>query len=139
MHIPAIGGLTKTRKLTTLCEWFGVRTVWHAPGDLSPVGHAANAHMDLAAPNFGIQEGSVIHGEQIRQVFPGTPLIKSGFLYINEAPGLGIDIDENEARKYPCSLEDGAKSGEERFVSGKDIRQLSLPRRKGLFCSWARC
>ena len=76
VHIPAIGGLTKARKLTTLCEWFAIRTVWHAPGDLSPIGHAANAHMDLAAPNFGIQEGSVIHGEQIRRVFPGTPVIR---------------------------------------------------------------
>ncbi len=120
VHIPAIGGLTKTRKLTTLCEWFAVRTVWHAPGDLSPVGHAANAHMDLAAPNFGIQEGSVIHGEQIRQVFPGTPVIKKGFLYINEAPGLGIDINEKEARKYPCSLEEG-NFGPRRFTNGSVI------------------
>jgi mannonate dehydratase len=120
VHIPAIGGLTKARKLTTLCEWFAVRTVWHAPGDLSPVGHAANAHMDLAAPNFGIQEGSVIHGEQIREVFPGTPVIKKGFLYINEAPGLGIDVNEREARKYPCSLEDG-NFGPRRFTNGSII------------------
>lgn len=120
VHIPAIGGLTKARKLTALCEWFAVRTVWHAPGDLSPVGHAANAHMDLAAPNFGIQEGSVIHGEQIRQVFPGTPLIKNGFLYINEAPGLGIDVNEKEARKYPCSLE-GGNFGPRRMTNGSLI------------------
>ncbi len=120
VHIPAIGGLTKTRKLTTLCEWFAVRTVWHAPGDLSPVGHAANAHMDLAAPNFGIQEGSVIHGDQIREVFPGTPIIKSGFLYINEAPGIGIDINEKEAAKYPCSLE-GGNFGPRRFTNGSII------------------
>jgi mannonate dehydratase len=120
VHIPAIGGLTKARKLTTLCEWFAVRTVWHAPGDLSPVGHAANAHMDLAAPNFGIQEGSVIHGEQIRQVFPGTPVIKNGFLYINEAPGLGIDINEKEALQYPCSLEEG-NFGPRRLTNGSII------------------
>jgi mannonate dehydratase len=120
VHIPAIGGLTKARKLTTLCEWFAIRTVWHAPGDLSPVGHAANAHMDLAAPNFGIQEGSVIHGEQIREVFPGTPVIKNGFLYINEAPGLGIDINEKQAAKYPCELE-GGNFGPRRSVNGSII------------------
>lgn len=117
VHIPAIGGLTKARKLTALCEWFGVRTAWHAPGDLSPVGHAGNAHMDLAAPNFGIQEGSVIHGEQIRAVFPGTPVIKNGFLFVNEAPGLGIDINEKEAAKYPCELE-GGNFGPRRSVNG---------------------
>jgi mannonate dehydratase len=120
VHIPAIGGLTKTRKLTTLCEWFAVRTVWHAPGDLSPVGHAANAHMDLSAPNFGIQEGSVIHGEQIRAVFPGTPVIRKGFLYVSDAPGLGIDINEKEAQKYPCSLE-GGNFGPRRFSNGSII------------------
>lgn len=120
VHIPAIGGLTKARKLTTLCEWFAVRTVWHAPGDLSPVGHAANAHMDLAAPNFGIQEGSVIHGDQIREVFPGTPVIRKGFLYINEAPGLGIDIDEKAAAKYPCALE-GGNFGPKRSVNGSIV------------------
>jgi mannonate dehydratase len=120
VHIPAIGGLTKARKLTSLCEWFGIRTVWHAPGDLSPVGHAGNAHMDLASPNFGIQEGSVIHGDQIREVFPGTPVIKNGFLYVNDAPGLGIDIDEVKARKYPCSLEDG-NFGPRRLTNGSII------------------
>ena len=107
VHIPAVGGITKSWKLASLCEWFEVRTAWHAPGDLSPVGHAANAHLDLAAPNFGIQEGSVIHGEQMREVFPGTPVIKAGYLYINEATGLGIDIDERQAAKYPCDVEDG--------------------------------
>jgi len=117
VHIPAIGGFTKARKLTTLGEWFAVRTAWHAPGDLSPVGHAANAHLDLASPNFGIQEGSVIHGEQMREVFPGTPVIKNGYLYINEAPGLGIDINEKEAAKYPCEME-GGNFGPKRSVNG---------------------
>jgi len=120
VHIPAIGGLTKARKLTTLCEWFAVRTAWHAPGDLSPVGHAANAHMDLAAPNFGIQEGAVIHGDQIREVFPGTPVIREGFLYLNEAPGLGIDINEKAAARYPCALE-GGNFGPRRSVNGSII------------------
>lgn len=63
--------------------------------------------MDLAAVNFGIQEGSVVHGEQIREIFPGTPVVKEGYLYVNEAPGFGIDIDETAAAKYPCHLEDG--------------------------------
>ncbi len=117
VHIPAIGGLTKSWKLTTLGEWFAVRIVWHAPADLSPVGHAANAHLDLAALNFGIQEGSIIHGEQIREVFPGTPTIKDGFLYVNEAPGLGIDVDEKQAAKYPCDLQ-GGSFGPRRSTNG---------------------
>jgi mannonate dehydratase len=112
--------LTKARKLAILGEWFGVRTAWHAPGDLSPVGHAANAHLDLASPNFGIQEGSVIHSPQMREVFPGTPTIKNGYLYINEAPGLGIDINEKEAARYPCQIE-GGNFGPKRGPNGSII------------------
>ncbi|MCZ2150408.1 MAG: starvation-sensing protein RspA [Bryobacterales bacterium] len=107
IHVPAIGGFTKSWKLALLGEWFAIRTAWHAPADLSPVGHAANGHLDLAAPNFGIQEGSVVHGDAIREIFPGTPTIRNGYLFINEAPGLGIDVNEKAAAKYPCSLEDG--------------------------------
>ena len=58
VHVSQIGGLTPARKLAALCENFGVRTAWHGPGDLSPVGVVAQLHLDLAIPNFGIQEFS---------------------------------------------------------------------------------
>ena len=117
IHVPAIGGFTKSWKLALLGEWFKVRTAWHAPADLSPVGHAANGHLDLAAPNFGIQEGSVIYGDPVREIFPGTPVIRNGYMYINEAPGLGIDIDEKAAAKFPSKLDDG-NWGPRRFING---------------------
>ncbi len=101
-HISQLGGLTPARKLATLCEAFGVRTAWHGPGDVSPVGHAANIHRDLATPNFGIQEWCGLDSEPIREVFPGCPEIRDGYAYVNDKPGLGIDIDEKEAAKYPC-------------------------------------
>ncbi len=101
-HISQLGGLTPARKLATLCEAFGVRTAWHGPGDVSPVGHAANIHLDLATPNFGIQEWCGLDSEPIREVFPGCPEIRDGYAYVNDKPGLGIDIDEKEAAKYPC-------------------------------------
>ena len=69
MHISQIGGITPARKLAALCEAFGVRTAWHGPGDVSPVCHAANIHLDMAVPNFGIQEWAGI-GERLREVFP---------------------------------------------------------------------
>ncbi len=37
-------------------EIMGVKTACHGPGDVSPVGHMANFHLDLACYNFGIQE-----------------------------------------------------------------------------------
>lgn len=102
VHISQIGGLTPARKLAALCEAFGVRTAWHGPGDLSPVGMMAQLHLDLAVPNFGIQEFSGFSPEE-EEVFPGCPQVKNGYLYANDRPGFGIDLDEEKAAKYPCS------------------------------------
>ncbi|MEJ7838903.1 MAG: enolase C-terminal domain-like protein [Thermomicrobiales bacterium] len=100
VHISDIGGLSPARKLAALCEYFGVRTAWHGPGDVSPVGHAANLALDLSTTNFGIQE---VHefGDRTREVFPGCPEIRDGAMWSNELPGLGIDVDEHLAAKYP--------------------------------------
>ena len=100
VHLSDIGGITPARKLAALCEFFGVRTAWHGPGDVSPVGHAANLHLDLVVPNFGIQEG-YLFPERTREVFPGTPEIRDGMLWANDRPGLGIDIDEAASARYP--------------------------------------
>ena len=100
VHISDIGGLTRAWKLAALCEFFGVRTAWHGPGDASPVAHAANVALDLACFNFGIQE-SYLFPERTKEVFPGCPEIRDGMIWANEAPGLGIDIDEKAAAKYP--------------------------------------
>jgi mannonate dehydratase len=100
IHISQIGGLSMARKVAALGEFFGVRTAWHGPGDCSPVGHAAGLHLELASPNFGIHEGYRIRTET-RDVFPGCPEVKDGYMFANEAPGLGIDIDEKLAAKFP--------------------------------------
>jgi mannonate dehydratase len=100
VHLSQIGGLTPARKLAILAEWFNVRTAWHGPMDVSPVGHAANAHLDLASSNFGIQE-SVNFNQAMQDVFPGAPTMKDGYMWVNEAPGLGVDIDEDLAAQFP--------------------------------------
>lgn len=100
VHISDIGGLSVARKLAAYCEFFGVRTAWHGPGDVSPVGHAANLALDLSCYNFGIQEASFFR-EETRAVFPGCPEIREGYMWTNDKPGLGIDIDEELAAKYP--------------------------------------
>ncbi len=100
VHISQIGGITPARKLAILGEWFDVRTAWHGPGDVSPVGHAANAHLDLASHNFGIQE-SVSFSPRLQEVFSGCPTMKNGYMYVHEVPGLGVDVNEKLAQKYP--------------------------------------
>ena len=101
MHISQIGGITPARKVATFAEIYGIRTAWHGPGDTSPVGHAANLHLDVWAPNFGIQEW-YLPSEIEYEMFPGLPQVKDGYLYPNDRPGLGIEIDEKLAAKFPC-------------------------------------
>jgi len=100
VHISQMGGLTMARKMAAMCEFFSVRTAWHGPGDVSPVGHAANVHLDLAVPNFGVQEAREFNQAE-RDVFPGCPELKDGYYWANDRPGLGIDLDEELAAKFP--------------------------------------
>lgn len=104
IHISQIGGITPALKVARLAEWFNVRTAWHGPGNTSPVGHAGNAHIDLSIWNFGIQEQTDFK-ERTLEVFPGTPTIENGYMHITEAPGFGIDINEELAAKYPLPEE----------------------------------
>ena len=100
VHLTQAGGFTPTRKLAALAEWFGVRSAWHGPGDLCPIGHAANIHLDMNIHNFGIQE-SVNFNEATRDVFPGTHTLENGYAILNDAPGWGVDFDEEMAKKHP--------------------------------------
>ena len=104
VHISQIGGLTAARKMIAMCEFFAVRSAWHGPGDVSPVGHAANVHLDLAIPNFGIQEAREFNQAE-QDVFPGCPTLKDGYYWANDKPGLGIDLNEQLAAKFPIKDE----------------------------------
>lgn len=99
-HVSTVGGLSACRKLVALCEFNGVRTAWHGPGDVSPIGVAANIALDVTTSAFGIQEGH-IYNETTHEVFPGTPTPVNGYLYPSDSPGWGVDLIESEATKYP--------------------------------------
>ena len=91
------GGITNCRKIATLCEWYGVRTAWQEGGDNDPVNQMAAVHLDLNSYSFGIQEENHFAPAEY-DLFPGHALLQGGYLYANEQPGLGIDIDERKAR-----------------------------------------
>ena len=120
MHISAAGGLNLARKVAYTCEFFGVQTAWHGPPNVSPVGHAVNMHLDLAIYNFGICEGRAF-SEQLQELFPGCPEIRNGIRYSNDKPGLGIDIDEKLAAKFPYKSPGGSR-GNDRRLDGTIVR-----------------
>jgi len=110
VHVSQAGGLTPCRKMAIMGEAYGVRTAWHGPGDVSPVGHAANVTLDLVSYNFGIQEYSAFNGPT-QEIFNGCPVMKNGYLYANEKPGWGIEVNEAMAKKYPFGRGERDRNG----------------------------
>ncbi|HVZ74606.1 MAG TPA: D-mannonate dehydratase ManD [Polyangia bacterium] len=94
------GGLTHLRKIAHVAELYNVRTGAHGATDMSPVCLAASLHFDLAIHNFGIQE-YMRHSAETDAVFPHAYTFANGALHPGDKPGLGIDIDETLAAKYP--------------------------------------
>jgi mannonate dehydratase len=94
------GGITHLRKIANLAEMYQVCTGSHGATDLSPVCMAAALHFDLSVHNFGIQE-YMPHAEETDAVFPHSYSFENGLMHPGEAPGLGVDIDEALAARYP--------------------------------------
>lgn len=94
------GGITHLRRIAALADLYNVRTGSHGATDLSPVCMGAALHFDLSIPNFGIQE-YMRHTPETDAVFPHSYTFKDGYLNPGEAHGIGVDIDEKLAAKYP--------------------------------------
>ena len=56
--------------------------------------------MGLAIHNFGIQE-HMPHTQLTDEVFPHQYSFSEGYMVPGDAAGLGVDIDERLAAKYP--------------------------------------
>ncbi len=108
LHVSQAGGLTPCLKIAAMAEAFEVRTAWHGPGDVSPVGHCANVTLDLVCHNFGIQEWT-FPNDALQEVFTGYPVVKDGYVYANDKPGWGVEVDEKAAAKYPYGSETGLR------------------------------
>jgi mannonate dehydratase len=114
MTVVGSGGITHLRRVADFASLYQVRTGSHGATDLSPVTMGAALHFDIWVPNFGIQE-YMRHTEETDAVFPHSYTFAEGFLYPGDAPGHGVDIDEQLAAKYPykpaslpiARLEDG--------------------------------
>jgi len=95
------GGITTGKKIAIACEPKGILTAWHGPSNISPIAHMANAHVSLSVPNFGVQEATVDWPPAVHEVFSATPSFDNGYVDVSDKPGLGIDVNETAAVKYP--------------------------------------
>jgi mannonate dehydratase len=108
------GGITHMRRIADFASLYQVRTGCHGPSDLSPVCMGAALHFDLWVPNFGVQE-YMGYPPAALEVFPHAWEFNRGTMHPGDAPGLGVDIDEKLAARYPyepaylpvARLEDG--------------------------------
>jgi mannonate dehydratase len=109
------GGVTGIKKIFDYASVYHVKSACHGPMDMSPATMGANIHVDTAISNFGIQEFTG-YTKETYDVFKCDWRYERGYLYPNETPGHGTDIDEDLAAKYPYSaaylpvarLEDGS-------------------------------
>ena len=102
-RVSQAGGITRAKKIAAVCEGFGARTAWQEGGDNDPINQLASYHVDMSISSFGIQEENHFP-DLVHEMMPGTAELKGGYLYGNNAPGLGIDINEAMAAKYPLEL-----------------------------------
>ena len=93
------GGITHLRRIASFADMHNVRTGCHGATDLSPVCMAAALHFDLSVPNFGVQE-YMRHTEETDAVFPHAYRFEKGMMHPGDAPGLGVEIDEELAARY---------------------------------------
>ena len=94
------GGITPLRKLADFAALYHVRIAPHGAPDLSPICHAAQAHLNIWANNFGIQEFVGFGNETLNQVFKHPLSYKDGYVFLEDKPGLGVDYDEILASNY---------------------------------------
>ena len=94
------GGISALKKAADFAAVYGVKTGCHGATDLSPVTMAAALHVGPAIHHFGIQE-HMPHTALTDEVFPHGYKFESGYMHPGDAPGLGVDFDEQLAARYP--------------------------------------
>ena len=97
------GGISHSKKIAALAEANYVNVVPHNP--LSPVSTAACIQLAACIPNFAIQE--LPNAENIppkSEIVKSSLLVEDGFIIIPDSPGIGVELYEDAAEKYPPNI-----------------------------------
>ena len=97
-------GFSGGRKIAAIAEAAHMGVCPHNP--MGPVAGAVALQFDVATTNFVIQEEAVGIVPWFEEICSEYPLkLEDGCWTVPDAPGLGIEIDETAAAKYPFKQE----------------------------------
>lgn len=97
--IPKCGGLSECRKIANMAEIYYVPLAPH--NVCGPLGTIASCHTCVSIPNFLVMEWHWKDRAYWNDlVFTDTPVIQNGYIRIPEKPGLGVELNEEVAKKY---------------------------------------
>ncbi|HTR68478.1 MAG TPA: galactonate dehydratase [Terriglobales bacterium] len=97
------GGLLEAKKIAAAAETYYMGVAPHNP--LGPVANAAALHFALSTPNFLIQEDMLTDVPWRWEVVRNELKTENGRWLPVETPGLGIEVDEEQAAKHPFAQE----------------------------------
>ena len=97
------GGIMEAKKIASMAETYQMGVAPHNP--LGPVANAVALHFALSTPNFLIQEDMLRDVPWRWDVVRSSLKTENGYWLPTQAPGLGIEVDEEQARKHPFQQE----------------------------------
>ena len=95
-----VGGILELKEIAAMAEPYFVVISPHNFNSTT-VGLAATIQVSAAIPNFLITEYFVNLEELGRDIAKNPFEVKDGYIQIPDAPGLGIDLDEERLAAYP--------------------------------------
>ena len=91
------GGIWEMKKVAALAEAYNAQMAPHLYA--GPVEWAANLHLATSIPNLLLAE--TIETPFHNDLICGSIKVENGYVTLSDAPGLGIDVDEDLARAHP--------------------------------------
>ena len=111
------GGILETKRIADYCREAGIPVALHQAG--SPVVAMANVHCAASIDNFiALEMHSVDNpwwNDLVTLVGQEGPMIKNGFIKVTDAPGLGIELNDEVIKEHLAESSQGVHGADTKF------------------------
>ena len=111
------GGILETKRIADYCREAGIPVALHQAG--SPVVAMANVHCAASIDNFiALEMHSVDNpwwNDLVNLVGQDGPMIKNGFIKVTDAPGLGIELNDEVIKEHLAESSQGVHGADTKF------------------------